>query len=236
VWTWGVSVAQMYRISMDHLPFFNLPSVAAGVGIGQGTVQIAEWMAQLQPSRWTKPFGWMDPDFLMTLWGGTMDFTASRTEFSLWAMWAAPLLVATDVRRMSDEKRAIIMNEEVIAVNQDALAHAADRLRNDSATGEQLWARPLANGDQAVLLFHNCHPHGPPRNLSVSWVDLGWPPDTRRAVRDLWAREDRGIFTTEYVAVDVPCRDVAMLRISDVAAPSDGEGVRVAPGHQKSYV
>jgi hypothetical protein len=52
------------------------------------------------------------------------------------------------------EKASILLNKEAIAINQDALAHAADRLRNDSATGEQLWARPLANGDRAVLLFH----------------------------------------------------------------------------------
>jgi len=90
----------------------------------------------------------------MTLWGGTMDFIASRTEYSLWAMWSAPLLIATDVRNLTAEKASILLNKEAIAINQDALAHAADRLRNDSATGEQLWARPLANGDRAVLLFH----------------------------------------------------------------------------------
>ena len=154
VWEWGAGVAQMYRIAMDHLPFFNLPSMAAGQGLGQGTIQVAEWMAVLQPSLWSRPFGWMDPDFLMTLWGGTMDFIASRTEYSLWAMWSAPLLIATDVRNLTAEKASILLNKEAIAINQDALAHAADRLRNDSATGEQLWARPLANGDRAVLLFH----------------------------------------------------------------------------------
>jgi hypothetical protein len=31
---------------------------------------------------------------------------------------AAPLIVATDVRNMSEEKRSILLNKEVIAVNQ----------------------------------------------------------------------------------------------------------------------
>merc|ERR1719353_83454 len=35
VWEWGAGVAQMFRIQMDHLPFWNLPSTSAGVGYGQ---------------------------------------------------------------------------------------------------------------------------------------------------------------------------------------------------------
>ena len=41
VWEWGGSVAQMYRIQMDHLPFWRGPQpTAAGAGIGQGTSQV----------------------------------------------------------------------------------------------------------------------------------------------------------------------------------------------------
>ena len=212
VWEWGASVAQLYRVQMDHLPFFNLPATAAGAGIGQGTVQIVEWMARLQPSRWVRSFGWMDPDFLMTLYQPTMDFTASRTEYSFWAIWSAPLLVATDVRFLSKEKAAILLNPEVIAINQDASATGADRLRNDT-TGGQLWARPLANGDHAVLLFHGAG-HGHWANLTVSWVELGWAANTQRRVRDLWARRDLGIFLGSYTADGIAPRDVALLRIS----------------------
>ena len=67
VWTWGSEIAQMYRIQMDHLPFwkFGTANSSAGVGYGQGTYDIIEFMATLQPSKWTRQFGWMDPDFLM---------------------------------------------------------------------------------------------------------------------------------------------------------------------------
>jgi hypothetical protein len=40
------------------------------------------------------------------------------SEFSFWSLWASPLLVATDPADLSDEKKAIIMNSEVIAINQ----------------------------------------------------------------------------------------------------------------------
>ena len=85
-----------FRVQMDHLPLWWGPS-AAGSGIGQGTVQIIEYMARIQPSKYTKKYGWLDPDFLMTLYPELMDFTKSRTEVSFWALWSAPLLVVVRV-------------------------------------------------------------------------------------------------------------------------------------------
>ena len=135
----------MFRIQMDHLPFwkFGTANSSDGVGYGQGTYDIIEWMAELVPSKWTRRYGWMDPDFLMTKYL-TMDFTASRTEFTFWSIWSAPLLVSTDLRKLAKDadKRAILMNEEVIAINQDDLATAADRIFK-RADGAQIWARDL---------------------------------------------------------------------------------------------
>jgi alpha-galactosidase len=61
---WGPAIAQMYRIQMDHIPFWNFPPDAAGVGYGQGTKNIIDYMADLHPSNYTKAYAWMDPDFL----------------------------------------------------------------------------------------------------------------------------------------------------------------------------
>jgi hypothetical protein len=43
-------------------------------------------MADLHPSKYTKPHAWMDPDFLETLFPVTMNFTHSRTEFTFWTV------------------------------------------------------------------------------------------------------------------------------------------------------
>ena len=67
VWNWGPEISQMYRVQMDHIPFFNWPPTAAGVGYGGGTKEIIDWMADLHPSKYVKPHAWMDPDFLETL-------------------------------------------------------------------------------------------------------------------------------------------------------------------------
>lgn len=106
----------MYRIQMDHLPFWHLNGGGAGEGFGSGTLDIIEYMASLVPSRWVRQYGWLDPDFLMTLYPITMPFVESRSEFTFWALWSAPLIVSTDIRSLSAEKKEILMNKEVIAM------------------------------------------------------------------------------------------------------------------------
>lgn len=125
---------------------------------------------------------------------------------------------------MSDAKRAILLNPEVLALNQDSSATAADRLRNESS-GAQLWARPLANGDKAVALFNSGQgarhrdegkgegQDGAPLNVSVAWPELGWAAEARVRVRDVWARKDLGEHAGGY-SVAVAPRDVAVLRLT----------------------
>ena len=46
-----------------------------------------------------------------------------RTEFSLWSLGASSLIVATDVRNMTDIMKEVLLNTEIIAVNQDKLGY-----------------------------------------------------------------------------------------------------------------
>merc|ERR1711976_415796 len=175
VWEWGEVISQMFRIQGDHLPLWSLPiDPSPQEGYGQGTREIIEWMADLQPSKWTKRHGWLDPDFLMTLYEPTMGYRVSRTEFSFWSIWSSPLIIDTDLRNLSKQKLEIIANPEVIAVNQDELVTAGDRVKGDKSSG-QVWMRNLSNCDKAVLLYH---PAGDlavgSKQVSVDWSEIGW--------------------------------------------------------------
>jgi alpha-galactosidase len=212
VWNWGPGVSQMYRISMDHLPFFHWPATASGAGYGCGTAEIIDWMADLHPSKYTAPHQWMDPDFLMTSFPITMNFIHSRTEFTFWSLWSAPMLVATDVCNLSDEKKSILTNKEVLAVHSDSLFIAGERI-SKGANGEQVWSRPLNNGDMATVLFNANNQTS--LTISFAWTDLGWKNDDMVNVRDLWAQADLTKTTNGYTATIAP-NDVAMLRLSRV--------------------
>lgn len=227
---WGHDVAQMFRVQMDHLPFwsFGSNSSSSGVGFGQGTADIIEFVAALQPSRWVKQYGWLDPDFLMTLYPVTMGFTESRTEYTFWSLWSSPLIVSTDIRELSTKKRAILMNPEVIAVNQDDRIGAGDRVAG-KASGPQIWSRPLANGDTAVVLYNAGKD---PVEIAASWAMVGVPAGAHR-VRDLWAQADLGTFAAGYTATVSP-RDVRFLRVSTAvpALPSQPPAAAI-PSHDE---
>lgn len=162
----------------------------------------------------------MDPDFLETLFlenyldfdNVMMNYTNSRTEFSFWAMWSSPMLVATDPANLSDEKKSILMNQEVIAINQDPAFISGERIRNDNeTTGGQLWARPLSNGDICVILFNSANKDDVA--VAVSWEELGWTKEDKVFVRDLWAHADVGIVAEGYESV-LAAHDITMLRLT----------------------
>ncbi|EDQ92942.1 uncharacterized protein MONBRDRAFT_30876 [Monosiga brevicollis MX1] len=218
--SWGGNVAQMWRIQMDHIPFWHFPPKAAGYGFGQGTADIIEYIATLNPSNLTGPYNWMDPDFLETLFPITMNFVDSRTEYSFWSLWSAPLLVATDLRNLSDEKRAIVANEEVIAIDQDELGQAGDRIFNHS-DGSQVWRKNLQNGDLAVI-FYNAHNSANASLINVTWTQLGLDTTDERDVRDVWAKTTIAEHISGWYGVrDLAPHDVRFYRLSKSAAAVD---------------
>lgn len=216
---WGGDIAQAYRVQMDHLPFYQWPPTASGEGYGCGTKNIIDWMADLHPSKYTRQHAWMDPDFLETLFEvcikdvcTTMDFTASRTEFAFWSLWSSPLMFATTPMNMTEEKKSILMNKEVLAIHNDPLYIAGERIYN-STTGAQAWQRPLENGDIAVILFNSGHKRNV--EVGVTWKQLGLDVEEKRSVRDLWKGENLGE-KRGGIMYKIEPKDHLLLRLSKV--------------------
>ena len=222
VQAWGADVGQMYRIQMDHLPLYNLPTHAAGHGFGQGTKNIIQYIATLKPSSFVKQYGWMDPDFLMTLFWPTMTERYSKVELTLWTAWSAPMLVATQLSNMTAEKQGLLLNPAVIAINQDPSNTAADFVKNMTGGDVQLWARPLANGDAAVVIV-NLNDYlwkEPGHNVTVMWSDFGI---TRPivALQDLWAQAPvpAGFYNNLTYSDFIDASDVRYFRVTCTPAP-----------------
>jgi hypothetical protein len=75
-----------------------------------------------------------------------------------------------------------------------------------------VWAGPLRDGSQAVVLFNRAD--GASNQITVTWSDIGFPVDHAATVRDLWARKDLGIFTGSYTSPNIDPRAVLMLNIT----------------------
>ncbi|WP_263381439.1 glycoside hydrolase family 27 protein [Granulicella arctica] len=97
------------------------------------------------------PGHWNDPDMLEVGNGG-MTTPEYQVHMSLWAMLAAPLLAGNDLSKMTPETKSILMNRDVIAIDQDALGHAAKRIWAEGPL--EIWTRDLSNGKHAVALFN----------------------------------------------------------------------------------
>ena len=128
---------------------------------------IADWVgehqADLIPA--AGPGHFNDPDMLI-IGNFGLSYTQSRAQMALWSVMAAPLLMGNDLRNLDPAMKAILQAKEVIAIDQDPLGIQGKRVEHNTTGSGYLfgdvWTKPLANGDLAVLLWNRCD-YGTPR-------------------------------------------------------------------------
>src|SRR5437764_114097 len=131
-WEWGGDVGNLWRTTGD---------------IGDNWASLKSIIRRnmvLHP--FAKTGAWNDPDMLEVGNGGMTD-TEYRTHFALWAMMAAPLIAGNDIANMSEATKAILLNREVIAVDQDPLGFQGHRVWKEGTS--EVWLKPLTGGRQA---------------------------------------------------------------------------------------
>ncbi|HEY1808023.1 MAG TPA: glycoside hydrolase family 27 protein [Acidobacteriaceae bacterium] len=192
VWKWGPSVGgNLWRTTDDINDTWNRMT-----DIG---------FSQLGLAKYAAPGHWNDPDMLEVGNGGMTD-TEYRTHMSLWAILAAPLLSGNDLSTMTPATKAILLNKEVIAVDQDKLGKQGDRASAKGMT--EIWTKPLSDGALAAGLFNrDTEAHSVTLRLS----DVGLPSNAR--LRDLWAHKDVSATDGSYT-VTVPGHGVVLLKVS----------------------
>ena len=199
-WLWAGPIGNLWRATGDIQDCWDCKKQWGGNGV----VQIIDLMAGLET--YAGPGHWNDPDMLEVGNGG-MTTEEYRAHFSMWAMFAAPLLVGTDIANMSADTRSILLNRAVIAVDQDPLGHAGSRVKKDGDI--EVWSRQLADGGRAVVLLNRS---ANPLSIGVGWTDIGYPSGLRATVRDLWSNKETKDQTGNYAA-QVPSHGVVMVTI-----------------------
>lgn len=166
-----------------------------------------------------------DLDLLTTCLGG-QTFVEYVSEFSLWSILNSPLIVSTDVRNMTDCKRTILLNKEVIDVNQDPMGVQGDRVFNDPVLGHQVWTKPMSDGSKAIVLFNNgIKDVNVTAKITVEWSWLAWGDSSVALVRDLWQHKDLGNFKGSFTA-EVEYHGVVMLRVWPTPNPPSSSSPR----------
>jgi alpha-galactosidase len=167
----------------------------------------------------TGPGGWGDPGWLYIgkVGSATINphFTKltpdeQKAQFTMWCMVSAPLILSNDLTQLDPNAffpvtRAIITNDEAIAINQDPLGKPGAPF--DGSFAGEIWSRKLADGTVAVALFNR---QNYPRKITAVWKELGLTGP--QAVRDIWRRKDLGKFDTDFGA-EVPAHGVVFLKV-----------------------
>ena len=146
-----------------------------------------------------------------------LSLVEAQAHFSLWAMLGSILLATNDVRERNASIERILLNPEVIAVNQDPLGRPGLPLLVPGCSGEA-WAKELASGDAAVLLF-NRQQQPIVMRLPLAAVP-NWAPGAHFAVRDLQARRTLATACSNMTFALAP-HETALVRLSRTSAPCD---------------
>jgi alpha-galactosidase len=171
VWKWGPTVGGNSWRTTDDIQD-NYMSMS-NIGFSQAGL-----------SKYAAPGHWNDPDML-EVGNGKMNGNEYRTHMSLWAILAAPLLAGNDLSQMSADTKAILMNKDVIAIDQDPLGKQGDRV---SAEGPfEVWSKPLKDGSVAVGLFNRGHDA---EQMSLPLQKLGLSAGSK--IHNVWNPTDSG--------------------------------------------
>lgn len=203
VWKWGTAVGgNLWRTTDDIGDFWG---TVAGNGF-----------AESDHAQYAGPGHWNDPDMLVVGqlgpgWAAEVHPTLLTpneqvTHITHWTMAAAPLILGCDLTRLDQWTLDLMTNDEVLAVNQDALGTAGRRVSRDGFL--EVWSRPLEDGSLAVALFNRSVLPG---TVTAKWSDLG--VDGSRNVRDLWQQKDLGRFDGSF-SEQLPGHGCVLLKLS----------------------
>ena len=127
------------------------------------------------------------------------------THISLWCLLSAPLLIGCDMTKLDHFTLNLLENDEVLALDQDALGKEAVTVATNGET--RVYAKELEDGSKAVGLFNL----GETENeVQVNWSDLGLAGKLH--VRDLWRQKNLGKFKNSFKAT-VPRHGVVLIRV-----------------------
>lgn len=87
------------------------------------------------------------------LGGVGCNYTEYQTQMSMWCMMSSVLALSNDLRHLTPEDKRILLNKEIIAIDQDPLGKAAERVVNTEH--HQIYVRPLADGSHAVAILNS---------------------------------------------------------------------------------
>ena len=203
VWKWGGSVqGNCWRTTGDITDTWRSMS---GIGFEQG-----------KAAPFAKPGNWNDPDMLIVGQVGWGNLHPTRlvpdeqyTHISLWCMLSAPLLIGCDMEKLDDFTVSLLSNDEVLALDQDALGKEANCVLTNGQV--RIYEKELEDGGRALGFFNLGLL---PASLDFNAAALGF--SGKHHVRDLWRQRDLPDLdkTQQVLPLTIPAHGVILYKLT----------------------
>jgi len=129
-----------------------------------------------------------------------------RIHMGLWAMASAPMMVGSDLTRLSPETLSLLNNREALAIHNDPYGLQPIKVF-EPIPGVQVWAKPLAvAGRRAVAILNRTDI---PAQVQIDWGKLGLVGTPPR-LRDVWNGRDIAAAESSF---PVPAHDLRLLSV-----------------------
>src|SRR5471032_833112 len=137
---------------------------------------------------------------------GSLTTAQGQSEFSIWAVLAAPLNIKVGVTTgLTPQLVSDAGNADVIAISQDQIGAQGKRIVNDANTS--VFAKPLANGDYAVLLLNKS---SSAQTIATTGLAVG-SSATQFSLTDLWSK---AVTTSSgAISASVPATSAVLYRL-----------------------
>jgi alpha-galactosidase len=160
------------------------------------------------------PGHWNDPDMLVVGYVGWGNLHPAHltpdeqyTHISLWCMLAAPLLIGCNLDQLDPFTLNLLSNDEVLAVDQDALGKQAVRMATSGSV--DVYVKDLEDGGKAVGFFN--------RDSSAQTINFNKLGSIglngSHHVRDLWRQQDLPD-VRDVIQVTIPAHGVELYKFT----------------------
>ena len=204
VWKWGGAIGgNCWRTTGDITDTWKSMS---GIGFHQD-----------KAAPFAKPGNWNDPDMLIVGevgWGKAhptrLTPDEQYTHISLWCLLSAPLLIGCDMEKFDDFTLNLLSNDEVLALDQDALGKSATCVLTNGDV--HVYEKELEDGGRALGFF----------NLGSEQAKLGLKGFAKvgltgkQHVRDLWRQKNLADVdtATDILPLFIPAHGVVLYKLT----------------------
>ena len=138
-----------------------------------------------------------------------------KTHFGMWCIMSSPLLIGCDINTITQESLDLMMNEELIALDQDRLGLQAYVVKRENGCYVLVKDIEEYAGNKRAIAFYN--PTDYSKTISIDFEDVDLSGNVE--IRDLFEKENLGSYSDRFT-VQIPAHGTRIYSLTaDIRNP-----------------